>query len=100
MSTSLTNATFYANASVANSTSSPNSNNLFCAVRSTSSSYSNVRVGYGDSGDKWQGTISEILIFTKAVSVSERQQIEGYLAHKWGLVNSLPASHPYKKFRN
>lgn len=29
-------------------------------------------------------------------SVADRQKIEGYLAHKWGLTASLPSNHPYK----
>jgi hypothetical protein len=28
---------------------------------------------------------------------SEIQKVEGYLAHKWGLAGTLPASHPYKQ---
>lgn len=28
--------------------------------------------------------------------ISDRQKLEGYLAHKWGLSGSLPANHPYK----
>lgn len=39
---------------------------------------------------------SEILVYSRALSSSEVQQIEGYLAWKWGLVSSLPSSHPYK----
>ena len=27
---------------------------------------------------------------------SSIQEVEGYLAHKWGLEGSLPADHPYK----
>ena len=30
------------------------------------------------------------------MSDSERQAIEGYLAHKWGLQGSLDSSHPFK----
>ena len=26
----------------------------------------------------------------------ERQKIEGYLAHKWGLTANLPSAHPFK----
>lgn len=48
----------------------------------------------------YTGTISEIILYTTAYTTAQRQQIEGYLAHKWGLVANLPASHPYKKFRN
>lgn len=39
--------------------------------------------------------IAEMLVYTTNVSTS-RQQIEGYLAWKWGLVGDLPASHPFK----
>jgi len=28
--------------------------------------------------------------------VSDRQKLEGYLAHKWGLTSNLPNDHPYK----
>ena len=31
-----------------------------------------------------------------AIPTTERQNIEGYLAHKWGLTSSLPNAHPYK----
>lgn len=39
------------------------------------------------------GTISEILVFNTALTNAEREQIEGYLASKWGI--TLPSSHPY-----
>jgi hypothetical protein len=41
------------------------------------------------------GNISEILVFNSALSNTDRQTIEGYLAWKWGLQSALPASHPY-----
>lgn len=40
--------------------------------------------------------ISEILFYNAALSLSQVQQVEGYLAWKWGLVSSLPNGHPYK----
>jgi len=43
------------------------------------------------------GYINEILIFSNALTLTQYQQVEGYLASKWGLVSSLPSSHPYKK---
>jgi hypothetical protein len=63
-------------------------------------------VGYTVSG-RWQGgsvspglnldgIIYEILYFNKALSAVERTQVEGYLAHKWGLNTSLPSTHLYK----
>ena len=41
------------------------------------------------------GKIAEVIIY-ESQSNSERQQVEGYLAHKWGLTGNLNGSHPYK----
>lgn len=43
-----------------------------------------------------QGMIGEVVIVDAALSESDRQKLEGYLAHKWGLTASLDAAHPYK----
>lgn len=40
--------------------------------------------------------LGEILIFRSALSTADRQKVEGYLAHKWGIAANLPAGHPYK----
>lgn len=42
------------------------------------------------------GYLCEAMYFQRAVSNIERQQVEGYLAWKWGLQGNLPASHPFK----
>jgi hypothetical protein len=44
------------------------------------------------------GLIHELIVYNSALSITQRQQVEGYLAWKWGLVGSLPSTHPYKKF--
>jgi hypothetical protein len=59
--------------------------------------------GYG-VGSRWVGNIStsyamngviyEILYFNRALGISDRQIIEGYLAQKWGLTASLSPNHP------
>jgi hypothetical protein len=43
----------------------------------------------------WWGSIAEVLFYNNALSNAERQQVEGYLAWKWGLQTSLPSTHPY-----
>jgi hypothetical protein len=48
-------------------------------------------------GQTLNGNIGEFLLFTRVLTTSERQQIEGYLAYKWGLTSPLPATHPFKK---
>ena len=44
----------------------------------------------------WKGPVGEIVAFNRKLTDAERQEIEGYLAHKWGLAAKLPNDHPYK----
>jgi hypothetical protein len=53
------------------------------------------RIGGGNGSNFFNGTISEILIYNRALSSSERQKIEGYLAWKWRINSSLPSTHNY-----
>lgn len=39
---------------------------------------------------------SEFIIVDNALATSNRQRLEGYLAHKWGLTANLPSDHPFK----
>jgi Bacterial Ig domain/Calx-beta domain len=41
-------------------------------------------------------SIGEVVILNGVVSTADRQKLEGYLAHKWGLAANLPTNHPYK----
>ena len=43
--------------------------------------------------------IAELIIIDGAVSVTQRQQIEGYLAWKWGLQANLSTNHPFRRTR-
>jgi hypothetical protein len=43
----------------------------------------------------FQGFISEIIIYNTDLTTTQRQQVEGYLAWKWGLQASLSNTHPY-----
>jgi len=56
------------------------------------------RVGARESPHSafWNGKICEVLVLLSAPSTDDRQKVEGYLAHKWGLTGSLPSNHPYK----
>ena len=53
------------------------------------------KLGTGD--DEWKGHIAEVIAYSKSPTTSESEKIEGYLAHKWGLTEALPNSHPYKE---
>ena len=58
----------------------------------------NVGAGYyiaGTSGLDWWyvGNIHEIIFYNNVLSIGQAQQVESYLAQKWGLVPSIPAGH-------
>jgi hypothetical protein len=42
------------------------------------------------------GTMGETIIYVGSLSSTQRQQIEGYLAWKWGVQADLPTNHPFK----
>jgi hypothetical protein len=44
------------------------------------------------------GNYNEVIQYDSVLTTSQRQKVEGYLATKWGLTNSLPTIHPYKQF--
>jgi hypothetical protein len=44
------------------------------------------------------GFIQEVLIYNSVLTGTQRQELEGYLAWKWGLQKSLPGSHPFFNF--
>jgi hypothetical protein len=54
-----------------------------------------VQLGAGNSGG-WDGEVNEVIILDEVPSDEFRQEIEGYLAWKWGLVEYLPVDHPCK----
>lgn len=41
------------------------------------------------------GYIYESLVYNRVLTLTEYQQVEGYLAQKWGFTSSLPANHPF-----
>lgn len=54
-------------------------------------------IGYsGMSSEYWYGRISEVVATTNVLATSDREKLEGYLAHKWGLTANLPVDHPFK----
>lgn len=51
-----------------------------------------------DGGVMFQNTsVGEFIIVNGTVRADDRTKLEGYLAHKWGLVGDLPAAHPYRE---
>ena len=44
----------------------------------------------------YRGAIGEVITLSGIPTDEDRQKVEGYLAHKWGLAAKLPSDHPYK----
>lgn len=59
-------------------------------------------IGAASANTCWDGHIAEVLLYNPRVStlstitMNQIQQIQGYLAAKWGLQDDLMISHPYK----
>ena len=82
-----------------------NGTNIYLGVNGVynSSSYSgnlNIsRYGIGcntnDNAEIAKNKYGEVLVYNTALSTANIQQMEGYLAWKWGTNTSLPTGHPY-----
>lgn len=46
--------------------------------------------------ERFNGAISELIVVSSIMNDADRQLFEGYLSHKYGLKNKLPAGHLYK----
>jgi hypothetical protein len=63
---------------------------------------SGLSIGSEAGGAAWEGFLghlSEVICYNSTVTQPQRQQVEGYLAAKWGLQARLPATHPFTKGR-
>jgi hypothetical protein len=47
-------------------------------------------------GNRLNGSIAEAVVYTTQLNTTNRQEVEGYLAWKWGLQTQLPGIHPYR----
>ena len=67
----------------------------------TTAAFNNLTIGLSSASgnQRWFGDVGEIIIFDSALSTGQRQQIEGYLAWKWGLVSNLPSTHSFKRIQ-
>jgi uncharacterized repeat protein (TIGR02543 family) len=64
-------------------------------IRRAAATSSDISIGSDRqmSNRAWNGNIAEV-IYLNGASPEDRQKVEGYLAHKWGL--NLPEGHPYR----
>ena len=79
--------------------------NTFNTSNVYTSAYSNYPVNFFligsytttiDGNRNFHGNIYEVLLYNTALTISQRQQVEGYLSQKWGFRTSLIAGHPYR----
>jgi len=80
--------------SYGNTTTIPSGYNIIEAVSTSQSGSTRVSLSSSFGNRYFVGNIQEVIIFS-SLTTSQRQQIEGYLAWKWGLQGSLSSSQPY-----
>jgi hypothetical protein len=75
-----------------------NGSNISTTLNNTLiSAWAGASIGfYGPNSEYYQGHMKDILFYTGLMTPFDRQKVEGYLAWKWGLQTSLPASHPFR----
>ena len=70
-----------------------NGSSIGTGSTSSSSGQATFRIGL-QTGAYMNGFIFEVLVYNIGLTTSQRQQVEGYLAHKWGLVPYYDSSTP------
>ena len=73
------------------SSSSPND---YTPVYARNQGNMNNTIGSATTSLYHSGTISEVIVFSNALTNQQQQQVEAYLAQKWGLVSQMPNTHP------
>jgi hypothetical protein len=53
-------------------------------------------ISVGGASNNFAGLVAEIIYTSAKQSTTNREKVEGYLAHKWELTGNLPGAHPYK----
>jgi len=83
---------FYVNGSEKGATTvvpaADNSNGVVIGAKNISSSFT----------DFFGGEIAEIIVHAGQISTGDRQKLEGYMAHRYGVQSNLPSTHPYRNF--
>lgn len=51
---------------------------------------------YSSNIEYYDGDLHEVVVYVGQLGTTDREKLEGYLAHKWGLAGSLPSGHTYK----
>lgn len=96
-SLSIRNGSAWVNGSSVAPTSTERNTNTSCYIFNTTG---NVTIrNFSEDRNLGRSTVGktcEIIALSSTLSESDRQKLEGYLAHKWGFASSLPTGHPYR----
>lgn len=68
------------------------------ATGHTVNTVGNVHCGGNGSNGAPQGTYGAFVVGNGTITTDDRQKLEGYLAHHFGIQGNLPGGHPYKSF--
>jgi hypothetical protein len=77
-----------------NGTTIASSTTLGSRNSAASLGYVGAAPGAVNSDQNFIGTMFEAILFSAALTTPQRQQVESYLAQKWGLRQQLPQGHP------
>jgi hypothetical protein len=47
----------------------------------------------------FNGSLAEMLVYSRPLTPTEAQDVEGYEAWKWGTQGLLPATHPFSQYQ-
>jgi hypothetical protein len=73
-----------------------NGTSLFTGATSSGNNLTGLAINAGAFPENSSCQIAEIILYSAVLTLEQRQQIEGYLAWKWGLQGNLPVGHPFK----
>jgi len=73
-----------------------NGSSIFSAATSTANSLYGLSINTGESPSETSNCeVGEILLYNVVLTTTQIQQVEGYLAWKWGVQTNLPTTHPF-----
>ena len=81
---------------VMNLYSNGNTLNTYSSSNSTNGIIWDINQGRFKDSESTDSQIGDFIIIPTALTEEDRQKLEGYLAHKWGLESNLPTVHPFK----
>lgn len=97
--TANTNAVFYSELSAGSIRCRLNGGTAAATASGNTQNLANVlQIGRQFNSNNYclNGDIAEVIFFNAALTATNREKIEGYLAHRWGLTAGLPVAHPHK----